>query len=209
MKILVFSLHFVEYAVELANAISKENKVHLVLSAPKVSNTLKNDLGKILSEKVSYTLIEKYSGKNPLILINFFKTLALLIRFRPDIIHYQEARDVSNLMILVCSRFIPIVATIHDVLPRFSKTCRYVSLLTWFSKNIRKYLYHKIIVHGFVLKEELVKNIGRPDDIVIIPHGCLTSFVRQTSAAREEPHTLLFFGRMEKYKGLKYLIESL
>jgi len=45
--------------------------------------------------------------------------------------------------------------------------------------------------------------------VFVVPHGCLFSFLSDRSyGISEEPHTALFFGRIQKYKGLKYLIEA-
>ncbi len=209
MKILLVSLHFVEYAVELARALSSENTVHLILSKPKVSSTVKQSLDNLLGGKVSYTLLERYSGKNPLIIKNFIAIIKVLFDFRPDVVHYQESRDFSPLVLIPFSIFIPVVATIHDVEPHPGTERN--NYLIAFGDFIRKRFYEKIIVHGHTLKNALVTNTKRnPDDIFVIPHGCLFSFKNAGSSKvdMEGERAILFFGRMEKYKGLRYLIEA-
>lgn len=210
MKILLVSLHFVEYTSELAKALTKDNKVHMVLSKKLVSQTVKGDLGRILGNGVSYTLLDSYTLFNPKILKNFFILILLWWRFRPDIIHHQESRDPSNLLILLFSIFIPTVGTIHDVQTHPGSDGNNVIIKT-IRRFIHSRLYRKIIVHGEALKSDLLKSIGKASkDIFVIPHGGLFSFqtYSNNSIIQEEDHTILFFGRMLEYKGLRYLIEA-
>jgi len=206
MKILLVSLHHVEYTAELVRALSYNHNLHLVLSMPKVAQTLNKDLDRLLGGGASYTLLEKYSGKNPKILRNFIIILKLLNNFRPDIIHIQESSDLSNLAFIVWAA--PLVVTVHDV--NFHPGSEGRHLMRCLHKFACRYIYGKIIVHGERLKNELVEGAGRsPHDIFSIPHGCLFSFdSTRLNTTEEEEYTVLFFGRILQYKGLRYLIEA-
>jgi len=212
MKILLVSLHFVEYSIELAKALSANNTVHLILSKPRVSETVGTDLDRLLEGKVSYTLLSKYSLKNPQILSNLFIIIKKLLKFKPDVIHHQESRDPSNFFVLFFSIFIPTVGTVHDVNFHPGSKVKYYRLIVILKKFIITYLYRKIIVHGHALKTALTNIIRRPPgDIAVIPHGCLFSFkanAQGTAKKTEEIYSVLFFGHMLKYKGLQYLIEA-
>jgi glycosyltransferase involved in cell wall biosynthesis len=207
VKILVVSLHHVEYAIELARALSEEHRVRLILSRPKVSRTVDGDLSRLLGAGVRCILLDKYSGRNPLIIRNFLTILKVFSDFRPDIIHVQECRDLTNFACFLSPA--PVVVTVHDI-NRHPGDKRNV-VLDRLARLIRRSLYSKIIVHGKSLKRDLVENIRRtPEDVFAIPHGCLFSFgnTPQDSASAEEEHSVLFLGRIHKYKGLQHLIEA-
>ena len=212
MKVLLVSLHFVEYAIELAKALSTNNTVHLILSKPRVSETVGTDLDRLLEGKVSYTLLSKYSLKNPKILSNLFIIIKKLLKFKPDVIHHQESRDSSNFFVLFFSIFIPTVGTVHDVNFHPGSKVKYYRLIVILKKFIITYLYRKIIVHGNALKNALTESVKRaPEDISVVPHGCLFSFqanALDNAKKIEERYSVLFFGRMLEYKGLQYLIEA-
>ncbi len=211
MKILMFSLHFIEYAFELAQALSKENRVHLILSEPKLPEEIRRALAEDSGGNLSYTLLGRYNWKHPGMYKNIFIVLKVALGFRPQIIHHQESGDFSNLAAFICAVFIPTVGTVHDVEPHLETANKQSPRLMVIRNFIRKRLYRKIIVHGRALKEHLIKITGRrPDDVAVIPHGCLFSF-KSTSLhnkVREEEHTVLFFGRIGEYKGLRYLIAT-
>ena len=206
MKILLVSLHHVEYTAELARALSHNHNLQLVLSMPRVAQTINKDLDR-LGDGASYTLLEKYSGKNPKILHNFIVILKLLNRFRPDIIHIQESSDLSNLAFIMWAA--PLVVTVHDVNPHLGSN-KGRHLMRGLHKFARRYIYGKIIVHGERLKNELMKGTGRSlHSVFTIPHGCLFSFDSACpNTTEEEEHSILFFGRIQEYKGLRYLIKA-
>jgi len=207
MKILLVSLHHVEYTVELARSLSYNHNLQLVLSIPKVAQTLNKDLDRLLGGRASYTLLEKYAGRNPKILRNFIVILKLLNSFRPDIIHIQESADLANLAFFVWA--VPLVVTVHDVNFHPGGEGRY--LRRGLHKCVCRYINGKIIVHGKRLKNELLEGTGRSShDVFTIPHGCLFSFDSASpNTTEEEEHSILFFGRIQEYKGLRYLIEAI
>ncbi len=211
MKILMFSLHFTEYAFELAQALSKENQVHLILSEPKVPEAIKQALDKDSGGSLSYTLLGRYNWKHPGMYKNIFIVLKVALGFRPQIIHHQESGDFSNLAAFICAVFIPTVGTVHDVEPHLETANKQSHYLMVIRDFIRKRLYRRIIVHGRALKEHLLKSAGRrQNEVAVIPHGCLFSFKSTPghNEVNEEEHTVLFFGRIGEYKGLRYLIEA-
>jgi glycosyltransferase involved in cell wall biosynthesis len=210
MKILLVSLHLVEYAVELANGLGKKNDVHLLLLRNRVSKTIGNRMNKQIANNTSFTLLPFHSIMHPSTLRIFLSVFYLFIRFRPDVVHIQENSNPLNLFFLLF-RLKPIVVTVHDVyLHPGEQASSTPSWKMWFSHKIRRYGYPKIIVHGEKLKEEFIERYQRsPQDVFVVPHGCLFSFLSERSnGISEEPHTALFFGRIQQYKGLKYLIEA-
>jgi glycosyltransferase involved in cell wall biosynthesis len=104
-----------------------------------------------------------------------------------------------------------VVATVHDVVLHPGKQSSSIApWKIWVLKKIREVGYDKIIVHGRLLKQQLLVNCKKPEhNVFVIPHGCLFSFcTKQKNRFVEKPNTILFFGRIDHYKGLKYLIEA-
>jgi glycosyltransferase involved in cell wall biosynthesis len=207
MRILLVSLHFVEYAIELANSLGENNQVHLLLSKHRVHETIGKQINERITSNVSYTLLSKPFLYSPSILKTIHSIFKILMAFRCDVIHIQESDNPLNVLFLLFS-FKPVVATIHDVQLHPGSTLKLWKI--WLAGKIRKYGYSKLIVHGDNLRKQLINQYKRPaQDIFVTPHGCLFSFLPDKERkSPEEPHTVLFFGRIKEYKGLKYLIEA-
>ncbi len=211
MKIVLVAHHFAEYGIELAEALAKEHEVHLVLSPDRIAQTIGDDLKKPDNPSLTYAFMPESSGR----ILNFIRTvlfyLKLLRRVDPDIVHIQEPLNYKLLAFLCLTRR-PKVLTVHDVLIHPGNDADTVKgWQVWVMGKIRRHLASGIILHGRSLKRLFMKVYGRnPDDLFVVPIGSLFSFVPDDSVPppEEEPHTVLFFGRIEAYKGLKYLIES-
>ncbi|BBO68083.1 hypothetical protein DSCA_20130 [Desulfosarcina alkanivorans] len=164
----------------------------------------KKKLKKILdSNNLQYTILKKYPGKNIKVFKNLLSLILLVFRFKPSIIHIQESGDIHYLSLFLFR--VPIVVTVHDVLPHFGTKFKYNTLLQY----VRRCVYKNVIVHGEKLKQEYLDNFNsKLKYLYSIPHGSLFSFKNDEEKIKEEKNTILFFGRMEKYKGLKFLIEA-
>jgi len=75
---------------------------------------------------------------------------------------------------------------------------------------MRQHRYDRIIVHGNKLKNIFLEQYNRcSEDFIVIPHGSLFSYTKNIdNNIKVEPNTVLFFGRIERYKGLEYLIKA-
>jgi len=211
MKILLVSLHLVEYAVELANGLAAANEVHLVLSANRVARTLGGEFYGKLDDSIKCTLINKRSIWSAATWRSIWSVFKMLRTWDYDIVHLQECGNPLNLLFLLFARK-PVVITIHDVtLHPGHEASSVKTWRLWVRGKLIKYGYKKVIVHGENLKKMFLDHYEKPPrDVFAVPHGCLFSFVngKKRQPAEEEPHTVLFFGRMEKYKGLKFLIDT-
>ena len=212
MRILLASFYFVEYATELANALAKKHTVHLLLTKKRVSQTFGKKIYDKLENNVSFTLLPYNSVAHPSIFRSLYLTLKLCITFRPDVIHLQESLNPLNLLFFILKSK-SLVLTVHDVsthpgtpYPK-KRISHYKIKFIEFARKLRK---NKIIVHGEKLRKQFLGKYKRsPQDIFVVPHGSLFSYLLDNTAGyNEEPNTVLFFGRIQKYKGLKYLIEA-
>jgi glycosyltransferase involved in cell wall biosynthesis len=101
----------------------------------------------------------------------------------------------------------PIVSTLHDVAPHPGLDSSFRK--KWEIQTLVRCSAH-LFVHGQVLKEELLRRYPKIDSekVHVIPHGDYAFFRRWASAVKEEPLTILFFGRIREYKGLPLLCEA-
>ncbi len=119
--------------------------------------------------------------------------------FRPDIIHVNE-RDFGFFPVLALFDSRKIVLTIHDPVP-------HIGSKSWYSMiETPAFLYKapNIIVHG-----EKFRGYFPDKRVFVIPHGEYGRFKSTAEGVAEEADTVLFFGRINKYKGIEVLIKAM
>jgi glycosyltransferase involved in cell wall biosynthesis len=128
-------------------------------------------------------------------------------RFEPDVVHHaQEHSDWRLLLAQLSARKVPMVLTIHDVVPHLGSA----PAPNWLQKRVARKLRRDAaayVVHGRALADELRTQPwynGRT--VYPIPHLPLRR-VQAPEPLPERP-TLLFFGRLEYYKGLDIFIRA-
>ena len=212
MKIVLMIDWFLYYTVELANALSKYHNVLLVTrdhnfeiashdKALNIDEFLDDCLdASVVREKLRY---RRRSFRNILEIIRVCKQLT---KFKPDVIHVQENSDWRILLIAKMFGFKKTVLTVHDVVRHPGESAgfrRYVEIVL--RKRARR-----IIVHGNFLKTQLLQLLKRTEDeVVVLPLGALSIYRNwDDESVQEEENTILFFGRMSRYKGIDVLIKS-
>jgi glycosyltransferase involved in cell wall biosynthesis len=133
-------------------------------------------------------------------------------RFRCDLIHLQEVPDPFLLWMLVRVRRVPIVLTVHDPTPHLGEVgfLKYYHQRRAFIEAMRRRADH-LITHGEDTRRQLLEACPdlAPERISVIPHGPLDFYRRWVPAGTaEQPGTVLFFGRINAYKGLGVLLEA-
>jgi glycosyltransferase involved in cell wall biosynthesis len=132
---------------------------------------------------------------------------------KPDVLHLQEACDYAVDLFNTFMPLPPLVTTIHDVTPHPGDGHAAPGLQ--YSKAPSIWRARRVIVHTSGMKDRLSERFRvRPEKIDVIPHGELGSLYKALGekAGREQPprdpYTMLFFGRIWPYKGLRYLLEA-
>jgi alpha-maltose-1-phosphate synthase len=201
MKICLLAFWYAEYTIQLANALSK--KEHVTLMLPE--NLAKQYVG-MINKTVELCPFHCPRLRYPTNLLMVYKILIQIKKVAPDIIHLQEGRPWFNLLLPLIKKKYRFVTTIHDVTPHYGEKR---SEGVFFADIPIKHS-SGIIVHGNKLAEELIENYNISNDkIYIIPHGVLSlykEFINQE--VTEDEYSILFFGRIWEYKGLRYLIEA-
>jgi glycosyltransferase involved in cell wall biosynthesis len=123
-----------------------------------------------------------------------------LAAWRPDIVHAHDNSD-PGLLAVVAGR--PRVVTVHDPRPHPGAAAR-----SWRKRAIRRRWLdgaRTLVVHGERLRSELAAATRHPR-IAVIPHGADLS---AAPFGRPPAPRVLFFGRLEPYKGLPVLLEAI
>ncbi len=225
MRVLLISPHFIQYAIELANGLAACGaEVGLVFNHDNAVDLVGAGYRDKVDPKVQLLSMPGKQTRKPWtrsFLRNLFWYRKTLRRFRPEVVHFQASNDLATLCTLLFRR-LPLVVTIHDVTPHPGEADKHGN--RWFMKFARDRLYPRalkrgvrFIVHGESLRQFLNDEFQVPlDAIASIPHGILATFddaevVKAPLQPRpaEAPGSVLFFGRMEHYKGLHVLLEAL
>jgi len=129
-----------------------------------------------------------------------FSLVRLIRRWRPDVVHAQDNHDPR---LLLLTRGYPLVLTIHDPIPHTG-----ASQVGAPATAIRKLWLRAataVIVHGEELREGL-RGAVAISRVLVIPHG--TAISPEPFRPPSTP-TVLFFGRLEPYKGSRVLLAAM
>jgi glycosyltransferase involved in cell wall biosynthesis len=142
---------------------------------------------------------------------NLITTLGLIrkiIRFNPEIIHTQSGGNIWFFLGYPFLKKFPIVTTIHDPVFHFGEKKKWVDLSTRL-RYLKKY-NRFYFVNGENLREKLAWNYNIPmEKIISVRRGDYSIYLTWDKPdVEEERNTILFFGRIWKYKGLEYLIKA-
>lgn len=197
MKICLVSLAdvggMVNYTLSIANELSKMNDVSVI--SPSIDYDLPNTNIKFydIHPPKSY-----FSFRS----MNSIALLKLINKTRPDIVHITSIHPWFIFILPILRLKYPIIITIHDVKMHLGEWNPIWALSSWISVKFA----HKVFVHGKWAKEALCESGVASDKISIINLGNLS--MEKEPKKLEETIDILFFGRIQDYKGLNCLIEA-
>ncbi|RMF42658.1 MAG: glycosyltransferase family 1 protein [Planctomycetota bacterium] len=205
MRVACVAFSYAEYAVRLAAAIREYSDCVPLLIMPRQRL---QGLEHLVAPEVVLHDIDLPRLRQPLRQLLMIRQVRKVIdAFQPDVVHFQGAHLWFN-MALPWIRRRPLVITAHDVRHHLGdrasrKTPQWV--MDWGFRQA-----DHLIVHGEALREQLNHYLSIPGERVTV----CPMVVQGESApgleplVPEEPHTILFFGRIWPYKGLDVLIEA-
>ncbi len=211
MRVTLFQMGFPEYVMGLANALAAEDGVEVTVVQPEAS--LATSLA-LANNGVTFRAFAKPLKRRELSNIAAASKAFQLVReSRPDIVHAQEMFDYGYDFRSIFDQLPNLVTTVHDVTPHPGDGHAAPGLQ--YSKAAGFWRSRRLIAHTAGMRNQLARRFRiAPDRIDVIPHGELGSLyarlARQAGVveAKREPYTLLFFGRIWSYKGLRYLLEA-
>jgi glycosyltransferase involved in cell wall biosynthesis len=213
MKVALMHFCFEDYTIELANSLY--DLVDLTLIQPhKVAAYCRSSL----DPRIRTIEFEKPRIRDPRNFAAMSALIQIIRKLQPDVLHVQETNDPWYDLTLLFNRMPPLVTTIHDVFRHPGD--RQNIFGADYTKRISFYRSDRTIVHAQALQQALSQQFQVPAQrINVLPHGELGSLyrrraiadpaVRQGKRIEREPQTLLFFGRIWPYKGLKYLLAAM
>ena len=189
------------YTFELANALAKKNEVFII-------STKKGKVDPIsfpLDSKVRVVELKESKIRFLGILLDSYNLRKALKKINPHVLHFQTTLNIKMLIESLYLKICPFIFTIHD--PRINPGRD--NLLKKILNKLITIIGDTFIVHGEKLKKDLIFDMSIPEQSVhVIPHGNLNLFKDKELNILEEKETILFFGHIEKYKGIKYLFEA-
>ncbi|NJL60616.1 MAG: glycosyltransferase family 4 protein [Methylacidiphilales bacterium] len=206
MKVTLLHFCFYEYTIQLANALAEY--VDLTVVHPEhISSTCQ----KLLKPNIRTYSFQKPRIRDPHNIKSMSRMMEILRESQPDILHVQETNDPWYDATLLFNKMPPLVTTIHDVFRHPGDKDAVPA--SEYTRRIAFYKSQQLIVHANLLKEALVHEFKVPKSkVCVLPHGELGCMYQQLSTHKNvirEPYTLLFYGRIWAYKGLKYLLEAM
>ncbi|HEX3600145.1 MAG TPA: glycosyltransferase family 4 protein, partial [Lacipirellulaceae bacterium] len=187
--------------IQQANGLARECEVLLMLPRDEAAEHQAT-----IDPTIHYCPFDRPRLRQPVRQLMTVRHILKQIRqFRPDVIHFQQGHMWFNLA-LPLLRSYPLVVTIHD--PRYhvgDKDSRRTpqGLMDFGFRRAGR-----VIVHGEALRRQVVELFGiAADKVHVVPHVAIGCASAPTNVA-DDGKSVLFFGRIWDYKGLKYLIKA-
>lgn len=201
------------YLTQLSKALLHVSKdINITLILPEYVSS-ENFNGKINIIRVSIPN-DVFGSMLKVLNLFFYRDLVKKIGIiNPNIIHIQNELRFPFFYEWLLHRNYPVIVTVHEPKP-FSVKKTITSSIKDFIQIINCRLLikfsNKIIVHGEKHKEYLLSKKVPSSKIEIIPHGDFSSFFinKEKREIKSSKHHILFFGRIDHYKGIEYLIQA-
>ena len=201
----VLAPHFEEYSLQLANALCESHRVTLYIELSRLNEEYyRREL--VFHPELTIRNVPFSSPFAP------FQLCLNLIRSKIDILHIQEPSGLMRAIACLCALiaivpFSKIVLTVHDPVPhpgRDEAIARKLSII----RRITRRFADIVCLHGtYCFQAYESKFALNRQKLCLIDHGVILSESVNTPRPNG-PLRILFFGRMERYKGVEVLLEA-
>lgn len=207
-KVLLCALYgrsgMLQYSSQLANSLSKYFDVYVLL--PDYSDTfLFNNKIKLIRIKAPPNVIKTALYTNP---FHFQGIIKKIKKVDPEIIHFVDNHP-WYLFLIKPFKDKKIFVTMHDITPHLGETIK--GKIAIHVNRVLNRVATRVCVLGYKLKEDLIKLYKVPrEKISVYLMGDFSFYLKwKKKNVKEEPHTILFFGRILDYKGLDVLLKAM
>ncbi len=205
MKVALISLArrggMVHFQVELANSLGSVASVLGVCAADVGASSFRKAVQREAIDTGRGALGSLARAVNPFAWIALRK---LLHEADVDVCHIVSPHEWNPILALVVrSLGKPLIYTVHDPSPHIGAPLR-MRIAHWISAR----LADALVVLTRNGRRQLLAQGFRPNRVFVIPLGVFTSFVKQSQDRTKTENLLLFFGRIEPYKGLEVLLSA-
>lgn len=208
MRLALVATHHAEYAANLAAALAREHEVLLILSRRNAGRQLLPETMRALPERLTLRLVpHHYAPLQPLIARLLRRHVAA---FGPDVVHLQEhpSRSPGMLAATLAGR-LPLVVTVHDPQAHSGADLQAAKPFERWNARLRA-AAGRLIVHADRLVEPMAATqADGASRVRVAQHGVLAFGRIAGDAPPVAPgEGLVFFGRMNRYKGLDTLLDA-
>ena len=199
MQVVLIDFHLYAYSVALANALSEDCEVTLMLPEKVSDHYLK-----AIRPEVKLQQFHLWRQRYPLNILAMASILRQINAINPQVVHVLSGFLWMDLALPFLRRR-TLVTTVHDaqIHPGDRESSSFGHSLEWKCAT-------RISVHAEAIKKQLVEERGvAASKVHVVPHGTY-NFYQQWAREefKEQENSILFFGRIWDYKGLQYLIEA-
>lgn len=191
------------YSIEIAKSLSKKSNILAVVSKQSENINEWRKTGLDILE------VDTYDDIKSMILstMNIKKFLNLrmnILDFMPDVLYYPMIHPWTPIINMYIKN-VPKIITLHD--PRPHKGEQNIILEKISNRSIRQ--ADRIVILSNIFKEIII-NLGvNPAKIDVIPLGEFSYYMQKNNKDKKEfNNTILFFGRILKYKGIEVLLRA-
>ena len=189
------------FQAELANSLARIAPTTAICSSAAPAAYFSVDVQRMQIDTGAGPLSSLGRAVNP---ISWLRIARSLRSSRADLVHFVGAHEWNPMVALLCRLLRrPVVYTAHDPVPHPQ-----APIALRLSNAIMERMADAIVVltrHG---REQLL-TIGIPGrKIYLIPHGVYSFFTRGRRVQASTEKLILFFGRIEAYKGLDSLVAA-
>ncbi|GIV03888.1 MAG: hypothetical protein KatS3mg015_2718 [Fimbriimonadales bacterium] len=217
MRILYASHWFLPYSLAIVNALAKNHEVCLVTTHRALRSVDPDRARELLDPDIRVEIepdTRERQTQPPGYYVASLRSLRRLIReFRPDVIHVQETTDPMLAWVwlrALSGTSLPFVVTVHDPEPHLGDTHKFWWVRQRMIQSIRRRADQVVALAEYNRQALLAMHEFLTPDRVGLAYHPVMEFYREfvPPEAERRPGTILFFGRMVKYKGLDTLIEA-
>lgn len=204
LRIAMIAPHFPEYALLLGNALAARASVELFVARPRLDSEF---FDRVMP--VAHALrIRDTDFQSPLTVATI---VARLAAFRPDIVHIQEPSGFAKAVICAAvvaavGPFCRLALTVHDPEPHVGRDARIVRSFAKLRTYIRRQA-DVVFVHGDYCRERYEPYAPAGQTVALTEHGVLLQGT-ETEPRTDTGFDIVFFGRMEEYKGVEILCRA-